>query len=305
MVILDKILKLKADESFLLVADKPNQTFAHDLFEQAKKITHNAKIIIMHELERNGQEPETEVAELMKNFDVQFYWTNKSLSHTKARREATNKGHRIISAPGLTKDMLDRCVDIDYDAMIELNKTLREKLIGSAKIHITSKIGTDLTLSIHDTMGLPVLLDSPGSWGNLPIGEVDSGVVRENTNGKIVFDGSFPGIGLLNEPIVVEVNKGIGTITSENAQSYELKDMLKQVGEDAFKLAELGIGTNPKARITGNLLEDEKVLGTCHIAFGNDLSYNGSNDVPIHLDGVIRAPTIEVDGKVLMEDGTL
>jgi len=305
MVILGKILGLKPDESFLMVADKPNQTAAHELFEKAKSITSNAKIIIMHELKQSGHEPEEEVAELMKKFDVQFYWTSKSLSHTKARREATKRGRRIISAPGLTKDMLGRCTDIDYDKMIELNKSLRSSLIGSEKIRITSKLGTDITLAVHDTSGWPVLLDKPGAWGNLPIGEVDSGILREKTNGKIIFDGSFPEIGLIKEPIVALVKEGIGEITSENVQSYELKDMLKQIGNDAFKLAELGIGTNPNAKITGNLLEDEKVMGTCHIAFGNDLSYNGDNDVPIHLDGVIREPTITVDGKIIIKDGVL
>jgi len=304
-VILDKILSLKSEESFLVIADKPNQLQAHKLFERAEKITHDAKMIVMHELKRNGQEPEPEIAELMKRFDVQIYWTNKSLSHTKARRDATEKGHRIISAPGLTKDMMDRCVDINYDDMIVMNKTLRSKLIESEKIRVTSKLGTDITLSIHDTQGWPILLNEKGSWGNLPIGEVDSGIVREKTNGKIIFDGSFPEIGMIKEPIVVNVKYGIGEITSENSQSYELKDMLNNVGADAFKLAELGIGTNPKAKITGNLLEDEKVLGTCHIAFGNDLSYKGDNDVPIHLDGVIREPTIEVDGVIIMKDGDL
>ena len=97
---------------------------------------------------------------------------------------------------------------------------------------------------------------------------------------------------------------GIGEIIKDSAQAIALHKMLAVVGEDAFKVAELGIGTNPNCRLTGIVLEDEKVLGTVHFAFGNDLSYQGTNDVPLHLDGVIKKPTIIVDGSVLMKEGT-
>jgi len=135
------------------------------------------------------------------------------------------------------------------------------------------------------------------------VGEIDSGIVREKTNGIIFFDGSFPQIGIIEKPIRVDVRDGIGEIIRDSAQAIELHEMLAVVGENAFKVAELGIGTNPNCRLSGIVLEDEKVLGTVHFAFGNDLSYQGTNDVPLHLDGVIKKPTILVDGLVLMKEG--
>ena len=96
-----------------------------------------------------------------------------------------------------------------------------------------------------------------------------------------------------------------GTIVSENESSAALQDMLEAVGSDAFKLAEFGVGTNPKAKLSGKVLEDEKIRGTVHFAFGNDLSYNGDNDVPIHLDGIVCKPTVVIDGVKTHEKGKL
>ncbi len=303
--ILKKVLDLKSSESFLITTDEPKKELAMQVYEYAKNITPSARIEIMKELERNGQEPEPGVAELMLNHDVQFYLTSKSLSHTNARRNATKKGHRIISAPGLTYDMMKTCVNIDYDGLIKFHDRLRPIILNSKEIHIKTNAGTDIKTAVHDTQGHSdnLLKNKKGAFGNLPTGEVDSGIVREKTNGTIVFDGSFPGLGVLKNPVKVKVINGAGKIILDNKQAEKMNKMLSSVGEKAFKLAELGIGTNPKAILTGNVLEDEKVLGTVHFAFGNDLSYNGSNDVPVHLDGVLRNPTLKVDNKIIMKDG--
>ena len=303
--ILKKVLDLKSSESFLITTDEPKKELAMQVYEHAKNITPSARIEIIKELERDGQEPEPEVAELMLNHNVQFYLTSKSLSHTKARRNATKKGHRIISAPGLTQSMIERCVDIDYDRLIKFHDRLRPIILNSKEIHIKTKAGTDIRTAVHDTQGKSdnLLKNKKGAFGNLPTGEVDSGIVREKTNGTIVFDGSFPGIGTIKNSVRVNVVNGVGNIIVENEEGKKIKEMLTEVGEDAFKLAELGIGTNPKAEITGNVLEDEKVLGTVHFAFGNDLTYNGNNNVPVHLDGILRNPTLKVDNKIIMKDG--
>ena len=303
--ILKKVLALKPEESFLVIADPPKSELAAQLADFARTITDRVLFEVMPELEQNGQEPGPGVAALMLEYDVQFYWTSKSLSHTKARRNAIARGHRVISSPMLTFDIANRCIDIDYDVLIELHRKVRPIIANSHEIRITTTLGTDIVTSIHDTHGQSeqILKHAPGSFGNLPVGEIDSGIVRDKTNGVILFDGSFPQIGLLESPIRVVVAGGIGRIELDSAQAERLQAMLAKVGPDAFRLAELGIGTNPNCKITGVVLEDEKVLGTVHFAFGNDLSYCGTNDVPLHLDGVLKKPTIVVDGFTLMKDG--
>jgi leucyl aminopeptidase (aminopeptidase T) len=303
--ILKKIFDLKPDEIFLILTDNPKKEMAMQIYEYAKKINPNARIEAIKELGVNGQEPEKYVSELMLEYDVQFYLTSKSLSHTNARRNATKKGHRIISAPGLTKDIIERCVDIDYEWLIKLHEKLRPIIVNSKKIHITTKNGTDIKTAVHDTRGQSdiILKNKPSAFGNLPTGEIDSGVIREKTNGAIVFDGSFPGLGILKNPVKVKVAGGKGEIIIDNKEARKMNEILSSKGEKAFLIGELGIGTNPKAKITGIILEDEKALGTVHFAFGNDLTYNGTNDIQLHLDGLVRNPTIKIDNKLIMQDG--
>ena len=85
-----------------------------------------------------------------------------------------------------------------------------------------------------------------------------------------------------------------------------MKKLLSSVNnKDAFAVAEFGIGTNYKAKIIGQILEDEKVLGTIHLAFGNNLSMGGVLDVPIHIDGLLKQPTVLLDDVVIMDKGVL
>ena len=84
-----------------------------------------------------------------------------------------------------------------------------------------------------------------------------------------------------------------------------LLEMLEKHGEDGTNVAELGIGTNEEATLTGNILEDEKILGTAHVAFGASAAIGGTVQVPVHLDCVIVEPTVEVDGKEIVRAGQL
>src|SRR2546423_10448070 len=84
-----------------------------------------------------------------------------------------------------------------------------------------------------------------------------------------------------------------------------LFELLTVHGEDDTRIAELGIGTNEKAILTGEILEDEKILGTCHIAFGASAGIGGTVQVPVHLDCVVTRPEVALDGEVLVRDGEL
>ena len=94
-------------------------------------------------------------------------------------------------------------------------------------------------------------------------------------------------------------------VTSDNEPAKRLKQQLNAKGREAYNIAEVGIGTNHQAQIDGAILEDEKVLGTVHIALGNNSAMGGKVSVPIHLDGLIRSATLSVDDRILLENGIL
>ncbi len=296
-------MKLKREETCLIVTDTIKKDIGLAFYEYAKKCCKNAEIIIIEPTREHGCEPPKNISDMMLKYDVQLLITEKSLTHTAARRMATLKGARIATMPSITEDIANRCLDVDYGDLKEKSNKMYTILKSSGKIRVMSRKGTDMIFRIGESKFFGKdggSFDFPGSFGNLPEGEVS--FAPSESNGVYLVDASFPGLGLLDSPITFKVENGrvIG-ITGKRAE--EIISRLDAVGPDAYLVAELGIGLNPSAKIIGNILEDEKVIGTVHVAVGNNCTYGGKNDVPLHLDGVITEPSIVIDDRIIMHDG--
>jgi leucyl aminopeptidase (aminopeptidase T) len=149
------------------------------------------------------------------------------------------------------------------------------------------------------------LFREKGQGGNLPTGEAYLAPLEGKAQGVVVVDGSMAGIGMLQTPLRIVVRDGFAEEVSGGAEVEKLLELWAIHGRLSRNVAEFGIGTNDKARITGVILEDEKVLGTIHIAFGDNASMGGSVAVQSHLDGLVRSPTVWLDERVIMKDGVL
>ena len=172
-------------------------------------------------------------------------------------------------------------------------------------IRVTAPGGTDITMPIkgrqaHASSGL---FREKGLWGNLPTGESYLAPLEGESNGIVVVDGSMASVGMIKDPIHIVVKDGYATDIKGGAEAKLLIELLEPHGKDARTVAEFGIGTNDKAILTGNILEDEKVMGTIHIAFGDNKSMGGSVRVASHLDGLIKEPSVWFDDKMIMKDG--
>jgi leucyl aminopeptidase (aminopeptidase T) len=202
-----------------------------------------------------------------------------------------------------------RTMRADYHAISQVSIALSDILTESSKVKITTPQGTDLKLSIEgrECLADTGLIHDEGDSSNLPAGEAYLAPIEGTANGIIVVDGSMAGIGKFSkgESISIIVENGNVKEISGGEKGKILETLIRSVGAGGGNIAELGIGTNNKAIVTGVVLEDEKVLGTVHIAFGNNLSMGGYIDVPLHLDGVLLNPTVEVDGKILLADGKI
>jgi leucyl aminopeptidase (aminopeptidase T) len=145
---------------------------------------------------------------------------------------------------------------------------------------------------------------NPGDFSNLPAGEGYIAPLEEKSEGVIVINGSMAGVGKLeDEEIIITVKEGFATEIRGGKAAEKLLSIMQPFGKLAFNVAELGIGTNDKALVIGNVLEDEKAIGTVHLAFGDNKSMGGTIRVASHLDGVIMKPTVYVDDKLIMEEG--
>jgi aminopeptidase len=297
----------KPGERVLVVTDEPLRTIGYALWQAAKDL--GAEVVLVEILPRasNGAEPPAEVAELMKMVDVVLCPTSKSLTHTDSRRAASAAGARVATLPGVTEEIMVRCMNADYNTIAERTFRLCDELEKTSVIRVTAPAGTDVTLPIkgrkaHASSGL---FREKGLWGNLPTGESYLAPVEGASQGIVVVDGSMAQVGMVTEPIRIVVKDGYATDITGGAEAKRLRELLEPHGKDAYTVAEFGIGTNDKAILTGLIIEDEKVMGTIHIAFGDNKSMGGSVRVASHLDGLIKKPTVWFDDRKIMENGTL
>jgi leucyl aminopeptidase (aminopeptidase T) len=229
------------------------------------------------------------------------------LTHTNAVKEAAKKGVRIATLPAVTKEILERTIDIDYNKVEERLVKIKSFLEKGKNVRITTEAGTNLTFSIENRkIGTCAgIITRKGKVDNIPAGEVFVAPVEGTANGKLIIDGSVLNIKIKNN-IEVIVKEGYAITINGKEEAAELKKTLSSINDkNAFNIAEFGIGINDKAIVTGNVLEDEKVLGTIHIAFGKNSSFGGKIDVPVHIDGIVLKPTVYVDNKLMIEKGKL
>lgn len=293
-------------ETVLIVVDTPQRELGLLLAESSRLAEAETLLIEMDQRDNHGEEPPVAIAAAMLKVDVILLPTSKSLSHTDARRMATEAGARIASMPMITATVMARTLVADYQVIEERNQRLFGLLEGGRRVRLTSPAGTDLTFSIagqsfHLDGGLNT---KPGDFANLPAGEVYCAPVEGTAEGVIIVDGSMAAIGLLNEPLQLTVKKGLVTEICGGEEAAQLEAIIAPYGRAARNIAELGIGTNDRAIIIGNILEDEKVLGTCHVAIGDNSTFGGTVSVASHLDGIIRNPSLEVNGELLLDKGT-
>jgi leucyl aminopeptidase (aminopeptidase T) len=266
----------------------------------------DATLAVMSERDSAAAEPPRAVAAAMAAADVVLAPTIQSLSHTAARKVASEAGVRIGTLPGVTEAMLIRLMTGDLDEIRRRGWAVVSALNAGSEVRITCAHGSDFRFGLEDRLGIVDAgeLGSRGAFGNLPCGEGFIAPIEGTGEGTLVVDGSIAEVGLLDTPTSLTIRGGHLT-DATGPQGAALMELLTAHGEDGTNVAELGIGTNEEAILTGNILEDEKILGTAHVAFGASAAIGGTVQVPVHLDCVVLEPTVEIDGEAIVGGGEL
>ncbi|MFB6135258.1 MAG: aminopeptidase [Halobacteriaceae archaeon] len=291
-------LALEPDESCAVVTDDEREPIGEVLYEVASEVTADATLVRYPPGEQHGAEPPAPVAAAMRAADVFLAPTTKSLSHTRARSRATEAGARGATLPGITDEVFTTGLDADYETIREHCERVLDQVEGADVVRVTTEAGTDVTFEPGDRAWRrdTGIVHEPGAFSNLPAGEVF--VSPETADGTYVVDGTMMPHGRLDgERLRFEVADGYVTDISDDAVREQVEAAAEEVGRDAYNLAELGIGTNVAVTdLVGSVLLDEKAAGTVHVAVGDDAGIGGDTDAPVHLDGVIRDPTVYADG---------
>ncbi len=289
-------LNVQSSESLLILTDSHKQDIAKIFYEAGLSITANTMLMVMPLLDKSGQEPIHAVSELMANADVTLCITSHSLTHTMARKYACEKGGRVATMPGVTLEMLEQGA-LHADAQ-EIEATVEKYvlLLDTAKDIRIVKDGHELTFNVDGRLGIRStgVIRQPGEYGNIPSGESYIAPIETSANGEILVDGSIANIGVLKEPLLLKIKNG----RLEEAIGPDGPRLLSLLGEGNGRIiAEFGIGANKSAILCGNVLEDEKVYGTIHIAFGSNAPFGGANASDVHIDCVVKSPIVYFDGQ--------
>jgi leucyl aminopeptidase (aminopeptidase T) len=296
-----RCLAVAPREDVLVIVDPGSRTIGEALRDEAAGAGADAVLAVMDERADDGTEPARPVAAAFAACDVYIAPTSRSLSHTVARKRATDAGARGATMPGVTEDMLARVMAVDFDLMRERSKAVAALLDGAAGARVTCPRGSDLTLDLTGRRGVADDgdLTRAGAFGNLPCGE--GFIAPLSGEGKVVASSLGP-LGVSDPPATITIRDG-RIVDAQGGLGPEWFPRLTAHGEPGTNLAELGVGTNDRAQLTGNVLEDEKILGTVHVAFGASAGIGGTVSVPIHLDVVVTDASLEIDGQPVLDQG--
>ncbi len=303
-IVLETCMAVEPGEVVLIITDTATHlSIASTLYDRAVELGCDPVLMTMEPRGVHGQEPPKAVAEAMAAADVVLAPTSKSLTHTQAKINAKMDGARIATMPGISLEMMGSGgITADFLAIRDTAFELKSRLDSVNEVRITTDLGTDIIFNVKgcDWRVDHGICHEPGSSSNLPAGEVF--VAPKSGNGVFVVDGSMGGLGILNSPLTIKIEDGQATdITGEGAGQFI--NMIDSVGPPGRNLAELGIGINPEAHLIGNVLEDEKVAGTVHVALGDNSAFGGDVVAGIHLDGIITGPTVYLDGEPMQLSG--
>jgi leucyl aminopeptidase (aminopeptidase T) len=308
--LIEDYLGTRAGESFLVVVDtRTSPDIPTALMAQALALGAEPAVVTIAPRARSGENPPAHAAAAMKSANVIVAAASTSLYHTQAKAEAQRAGARgVLNAPFTAEEWMQGAMTADFYQIRPMAEKLRDLLKKGRQVHLTSPAGTDIRASIEGRKPvgwLTAICREPGQISALPGGEVSLPPVEGTTEGRIVIEQVMSDLGRIETPLELIVERGnVTDVRGGNpAQVNALKEILRLV-PNATNIAEIGIGLNPKARLTSQISETKKRLGTAHIALGdNARDYGGNVECAVHLDGMVLDVTIELDGVTLLDCG--
>lgn len=297
-------IALKRGERVALVTDRERCPIFSVLLQACKELG-GIPVEVHLTPDREHSSPIPEVKEALNESSVIVAATDKSISHSPETMTARKKhGARVASMPGITPALFLKAMETDVAALKKVNSALARKLAGAKCVILRTPAGTKLAF---DVRGVEFNakdngdISKRGVLNNVPFGEVYAAPLPLGSgSGKLAIDFSRAGI-KPSSKAVVEIRRG--KIVEWTKGAAGLVERLRGVGECALHAVELGFGTNPMhKKIIGNILHDEKIAGSAHIAFGG---WGDLNRCPVHEDVVLLKPTVIVDGRKIMQDGKL
>jgi len=274
-------------------------------------------IAVMTPRQAHGYDPSSPILHAVRDpdIDLTIYLTSTALAHAPVTDELLRTGKRFILMEELTAAMLvpGGPADADYVAMNVVGKKVEALFTEGKRIRVQCPNGTDLTASIEGRPGRAftakvwAMRESGGGGCAFPDGETHVCPVEGTGEGTVVFDLTAHSVGRLQEPIRLTVEKGMVTKIEGGAQAARWREILEKDGDPpSYNCpAEIAIGLNPNVTPTGLMRTDKKLYGASHIGVGDTVTLGGTCHAKLRLEGVIRLPTVTVDGRIVAQGGRI
>lgn len=312
------VMDLESSDKVLVVTDEATKSIGESFHTAARDKGCESDLYFLMEYVRPLREVPAEMEEMLENKTVVINVFKAMSDETPFRVKWVKKivathAIRLGHGPGITDTMMiEGPMNVDYDSMLNRAQSLMKEFEGALSVRVTAPGGTDISLGIEKRDFSTDVKISTEHFGNLPCGEIWCAPIETTANGVIVCDGSIGDIGQVTEPVSLKIENGrIINFECDDVELLETVRRLISIDDDASIIGELGVGLNPGAKLSGNLLEDEKAFRTAHIAFGNNEEMTGGqNRSQTHRDFLFYNPTFVVtfsDGskKVLIRDGDI
>lgn len=303
----EQVMPVKPGENVVITCDTAGDSRVVNATAEAVYALGAHPVVIWYETQPDAQlEPPAPVAAALKEADVWFEFGVQYILYTEARKQATAAGCRHACYGGMDVEMLVRTIGrVDQETMAELGKRLRDLCMAAEVVRITDPNGTDLICPI-DKSAPPYLGGSgkPGEgYSQMLGGQSGFTALIDEVNGTIVFDGAIwppAEIGPLKEPVTLTVENGYVTKIEGGPEAAIFERWMAQFdNRQMYRLAHISFGFNPGVkRISGRIVEDERVFGCLDIGIGPQ-----NLGAPSHTDGIILRPSIIADGIEIEREG--
>ncbi|ELY50943.1 aminopeptidase [Natronolimnohabitans innermongolicus] len=307
-IIIEQCANVEPSEHVAIVGDWRSDDVTERLAAAARTIGSEASVHLMAPREEDGNEPPEAIAGAMREADVVVLVPTRAIAHSAAAKRALENGTRIVAMAKLSlEELLADGLRVDFDEIGEEVREMADRFADADTARLTAANGTDVTFALGDRPGngLNCTVREPGEFTVAYCAEANVTPIPDGTNGRIVFDGSIPnlGIGLLRDELTMEIDDG-SVVSIDGAEGERVEAIWQRYDDPAVReVAELAVGLNPRCtELTGGFINDHGVYGTVHVGFGTSSNLGGENRTPLHFDCTLRSATLELDGETVVQD---
>lgn len=310
LALTNKALRLKPGEEVAVVVDDNTKHLADVVMDAIREAGAEPVLLVMKPRTKAAEEPPRAVAAALASVDAAIMPVTFSLTHTRARNQASERGVRILSLNQSSEDTFEAGVlDVEYEDIAKQASRLAACLAQASVARLDSGQGAVLRIPIggRKVSSNPGLCVEPGTFASPPCLEVNVGPHEDQTEGEVWVNGALVPGGAVTEPFVATFRAGTIRRPVPGREGARWQSMLERHGDpNVFRVVELGIGLNPRARVgRGNNAENEGAAGAVHLGLGEGRTFGSSISAATHSDLVICGASLWLDAQCVIRGGRI